>query len=94
MKATAAPVPWRWVRFENGRVVYEPVNACILLMGQIDGKELVTVDDLAKNGKLHPVQKAFVDNHASQCGFLYARLRDVAVYALSCGQETNAAGNC
>ncbi|HEX7109443.1 MAG TPA: xanthine dehydrogenase small subunit, partial [Aestuariivirga sp.] len=54
---------------QNGRVVYEPVNACILLMGQIDGKELVTVDDLAKNGKLHPVQKAFVDNHASQCGF-------------------------
>jgi xanthine dehydrogenase small subunit len=54
---------------ENGRVVYEPVNACILLLGQIDGKELVTVDDLATNGKLHPVQKAFVDNHASQCGF-------------------------
>ena len=54
---------------ENGRVVYEPVNACILLLGQIDGKELVTVDDLAIDGKLHPVQKAFVDNHASQCGF-------------------------
>ncbi len=54
---------------ENGRVVYEPVNACILLLGQIDGKELVTVDDLATGGKLHPVQKAFVDNHASQCGF-------------------------
>ena len=54
---------------ENGRVVYEPVNSCILLLGQIDGKELVTVDDLAPNGKLHPVQKAFVDNHASQCGF-------------------------
>ena len=53
----------------DGRVVYEPINACILLLGQIDGKELVTVDDLALNGKLHPVQKAFVDNHASQCGF-------------------------
>ena len=37
---------------ENGRVLYEPVNACILLLGQIDGKELVTVDDLAANGKL------------------------------------------
>ena len=54
---------------EGSRVVYEPVNACILLLGQIDGKELVTVDDLAIGGKLHPVQKAFVDNHASQCGF-------------------------
>jgi xanthine dehydrogenase small subunit len=54
---------------ENGKLVYEPVNACILLLGQIDGKELVTIDDLAVSGKLHPVQKAFVDNHASQCGF-------------------------
>jgi xanthine dehydrogenase small subunit len=54
---------------EEGRVVYKPVNACILLLGQIDGMELVTVDDLAAGGKLHPVQKAFVDNHASQCGF-------------------------
>jgi xanthine dehydrogenase small subunit len=54
---------------ENGRMVYEPVNACILLLGQIDGKELITVDDLANGGKLHPVQQAFVDNHASQCGF-------------------------
>ena len=53
----------------NGRVVYEPVNACILLLGQIDGKELVTVDDLAEGGKLHPVQQAMVDNHGSQCGF-------------------------
>jgi xanthine dehydrogenase small subunit len=50
-------------------VIYEPVNACILLLGQIDGKELVTVDDLAVGGKLHPVQEALVDNHASQCGF-------------------------
>ena len=54
---------------ENGHVVYEPVNACILLLGQIDGKELITIDDLASDDKLHPIQQAFVDNHASQCGF-------------------------
>ncbi|MFO1123094.1 MAG: xanthine dehydrogenase small subunit [Hyphomicrobiales bacterium] len=53
----------------DGRLVYEPVNACILLLGQIDGKELVTVDDLADGGKLHPVQQAMADLHASQCGF-------------------------
>ncbi len=53
----------------DGRLVYEPVNACILLMGQIDGKELVTVDDLAEDGTLHPVQQAMVDLHGSQCGF-------------------------
>ncbi|MBC8036184.1 MAG: FAD binding domain-containing protein, partial [Rhizobiales bacterium] len=52
-----------------GRVVYEPVNACILLMGHLDGKELVTVDDLADGGTLHPVQQAMVESHGSQCGF-------------------------
>ena len=53
----------------NGRVVYEPVNACIMLMGQLDGKELVAVDDLADGDTLHPVQQAMVDKHGSQCGF-------------------------
>jgi xanthine dehydrogenase small subunit len=53
----------------DGRIVYQPVNACILLMGQLDGKELVTVEDLAHDGTLHPVQQAMIDRHASQCGF-------------------------
>ena len=53
----------------GGRIAYEPVNACILLMGQLDGKELVTVDDLAADGALHPVQQAMVEKHGSQCGF-------------------------
>lgn len=53
----------------NGKLVYEPVNACILLVGQLDGKELVTVDDLADGDTLHPVQQALVDTHGSQCGF-------------------------
>ena len=54
----------------DGRVTYQPVNACILLLGMIDGAEIVTVEDLASsNGELHPVQRAMVDLHASQCGF-------------------------
>ncbi len=53
----------------DGQLVYEGVNACILMLGQIDGKELVTVDDLAADGSLHPVQQALVDHHGSQCGF-------------------------
>ena len=53
----------------NGGVRYQAVNACILMLGQIHGKELITVDDLARDGKLHPVQQAMVDAHASQCGF-------------------------
>ncbi len=54
---------------KDGRLVYEPVNACILLVGQADGKEVVTVDDLAAGGELHPIQQALVDRHGSQCGF-------------------------
>ncbi len=54
---------------ENGTVRYQAVNACIFMLGQIHGKELITVDDLARDGKLHAVQQAMVDAHASQCGF-------------------------
>src|SRR6266540_4224229 len=53
----------------NGRLIYEPVNACIVLLGQVDGKEVVAVDDLGSDGKLHPIQQALVDHHGSQCGF-------------------------
>jgi xanthine dehydrogenase small subunit len=53
----------------EGRVRYQAYNACILMLGQIHGKELITVDDLARGGKLHAVQQAMVDAHASQCGF-------------------------
>jgi len=47
----------------------EPVRSCSLPVGDVDGKKLVTIEGLAKNGKLHPVQKAFVENDALQCGF-------------------------
>ena len=54
----------------DGRVVYQPVNSCILLLGMIDGAEVVSVEDLeSSNGELHPVQRAMVDLHGSQCGF-------------------------
>ncbi|WP_436641581.1 xanthine dehydrogenase small subunit [Microbaculum sp. FT89] len=53
----------------NGKVVYRPVNACIHLLGMADGAEVVTVEDLATDGHLHPIQQAMVDHDASQCGF-------------------------
>src|SRR5688572_30396683 len=57
-------------RLRDGRLVYEPVNACIQLLGQVDGAEVITVEDLAEpDGKLHPVQAALVEKHGSQCGF-------------------------
>ena len=50
-------------------MVYEPVNSCITLLGQLDGAELITVEDLADDGVLHPVQEAMARQHGSQCGF-------------------------
>ncbi len=56
-------------RLKGGRLAYEPFNACILLLGQLDGAELITIEDLASGAQLHPLQQAMVDTHASQCGF-------------------------
>jgi xanthine dehydrogenase small subunit len=56
-------------RLIAGRLVYQPVNACILLAGQADGAEVITVEDLADGDELHPVQRALVAQHGSQCGF-------------------------
>ena len=56
-------------RLKGGRLAYEPFNACILLLGQLDGAELITIEDLASGAELHPLQQAMVDTHASQCGF-------------------------
>ena len=56
-------------REHEGRLLYEPVNACIATLGQLDGGELITVEDLAHQGKLHPVQTAMAAGHGSQCGF-------------------------
>jgi carbon-monoxide dehydrogenase small subunit len=45
------------------------VNACLVIAPQADGKEILTVEGLAKDGKLHPIQQAFLENFAFQCGF-------------------------
>jgi aerobic carbon-monoxide dehydrogenase small subunit len=46
-----------------------PVNSCLVLAIQANGREVVTIEGLAENGKLHPIQQAFVDKGAIQCGF-------------------------
>ncbi len=51
------------------QIHYRAINSCIRLLPTIDGQELVTVESLAADGNLHPVQQAMVDYHASQCGF-------------------------
>ena len=62
----------------------EPVRSCLMLGVQAAGSEIVTVEGIATDGVMHPVQQAFWDSHSFQCGFCtpgfvitaYALLRD------------------
>ncbi len=47
----------------------EAVNACLVLIGQADGRSVETIEGLAQDGELHPLQCAFVETGAVQCGF-------------------------
>jgi len=47
----------------------EPVRSCQVPVSDVAGKNVVTIEGLEKKGKLHPVQKAFIDHEALQCGF-------------------------
>lgn len=46
-----------------------PVRSCLLLAVEAEGREITTIEGLAAGGKLHPLQEAFVEQHAIQCGF-------------------------
>jgi xanthine dehydrogenase small subunit len=56
-------------RLENDQLIHRPINTCITLLGMLDGAELITIEDLAEGGQLHPIQQAMVEHHGSQCGF-------------------------
>lgn len=45
------------------------VNSCMILIGQADGHRIETIEGLSKHGKLHPLQAAFIEASAVQCGF-------------------------
>jgi aerobic carbon-monoxide dehydrogenase small subunit len=47
----------------------EPVRSCLMFAAQADGKQIRTVEGLAKDGELHVMQQAFMDHHGLQCGF-------------------------
>jgi xanthine dehydrogenase YagT iron-sulfur-binding subunit len=47
----------------------KPVYSCTMLAVEAQGKKITTVESLEQNGRLHPIQQAFVDNDAQQCGF-------------------------
>lgn len=47
----------------------KPMNACLTLAVEVNGKEVLTIEGMARRGELHPIQKAFIDKGAVQCGF-------------------------
>lgn len=48
------------------------VNACLMLAGQVEGSAIITLEGLAQNGDLHPLQQQFIEKWAFQCGFCTA----------------------
>ena len=74
---------------KKNTLTYKAINACISFVTILQGKQLILVEDLSnKDGSLHPVQKAMVDYHGSQCGFctpgfvmsLFALTKDYSSY--------------
>lgn len=53
----------------DGRVIYEAVNSCLYTAARLHGKHLITIEGLGTPEVLHPIQKALLDFHGSQCGY-------------------------
>ena len=64
-------------------------KSCTLLGVQVDGAEITTIEGLATNGRLHPVQQAFHDHHALQCGFCTPGMVMAAVSLIDHGEATS-----
>jgi carbon-monoxide dehydrogenase small subunit len=60
----------------------EPVRSCLMFAVQAAGRKVRTVEGLADGERLHPLQQAFIDNHALQCGFCTPGFLMLAVGAL------------
>ncbi len=57
------------------------VKSCLLFAVQVDGREILTIEGLAKDGSLHPIQEAFVNKYGLQCGYCTPGMV-LATYAL------------
>ena len=69
----------------------ESAKSCTLLGVQVDGAEITTIEGLARNGELHPVQQAFHERHALQCGYCTPGMVMAAVSLIEHGEATGEA---
>jgi carbon-monoxide dehydrogenase small subunit len=69
----------------------ESVKSCTVLGVQADGAEITTIEGLTANGELHPVQQAFHDHHALQCGYCTPGMVLAAVSLIEQGEATDEA---
>ena len=69
----------------------ESVKSCTVLAVQADGAEIKTIEGLATDGQLHPMQQAFQDNHGLQCGFCTPGMVMAAVSLVEEGRVTDEA---
>ncbi len=67
----------------------QSVKSCTVLAVQADGAEVTTIEGLASNGELHPVQQAFHDHHALQCGYCTPGMVMAAVSLIENGEATD-----
>ena len=63
------------VELVNGKLLYKSINTCIMLLYNLHGKQLITVEHLKDNNKLHPVQRSMVEFGGSQIGRASCRER-------------------
>jgi carbon-monoxide dehydrogenase small subunit len=66
-----------------------PVKSCTVLAVQADQGEVLTVEGLATNGELHPIQQAFMDQHGLQCGYCTPGMLLAAYYLLAHNPRPN-----
>jgi xanthine dehydrogenase small subunit len=70
----------------TGTARYQAINSCLMLLPQLDGLDVLTVEGISRNGELHEVQKLLVETDGTQCGFCTPGFV-MSMYAFAQGEE-------